>query len=95
MNILHKANGKENVYGFEFIYETKNCFVDIIMETTAAYPPHGVIEPTNIIKHLNVDYKSNEYKMTYEHERFEILCECYDVVHVGELSLSVGQKLDF
>jgi len=95
MNILHKQNGRENIYGFEYIYETKDYFIDIIMETTNVYPPKGPIEPTNIIKYLNVEHKDDNYELSYDCERFEVICECYDVVYVGDLTLKVGGKLDF
>lgn len=95
MDILYKANGQDNSIGSEYIYETNNLFVSIIMKTTGVYPPVGPIEPTNIIRYLNIHYKDDDYKMDYDNEYFYAISECYNVVYVGELSLRVGGELDF
>ena len=83
MNILHKKiDDQNNILGSDYIYETNNYFVDISIKN-------------NIIKFLYITHKDEEYKMSYDCERFMVINECYKVVHIGELSFSVNNAINF
>ena len=92
MGILYKRRDNttiHNILGFEYIYETENYFID------AAMMLKNENEDDNYIKYLSIEHKDEHYELSYDCERFMTICECYDVVYVGELSLRVGGKLDF
>ena len=96
MDILYKRcenTRMHNILGFEYIYETKNYFIDIAMRLKNE--DDITSEPTNIIRGINIEHKDEHYELSYDCERFMTICECYDVVYVGELSFRVGGKLDF
>jgi len=96
MSILYKRREdtiSHNILGCEYIYETENCFIDVVM--VLENEDDITSEPTNVINYLNIEHKDEHYELSYDCERFMTICECYDVVYVGELSLRVGGKLDF
>tara|TARA_R100001594_G_scaffold16721_4_gene34414 strand:+ start:862 stop:1152 length:291 start_codon:yes stop_codon:yes gene_type:complete len=96
MGILYKRRDNttiHNILGFEYIYETENYFIDISMRLKNEDDERS--EPTNTIKYLYIEHKTKNYELSYDCERFMTICECYDVVYVGELSFRVGGKLDF
>tara|TARA_R110002012_G_scaffold109041_1_gene252593 strand:- start:312 stop:575 length:264 start_codon:yes stop_codon:yes gene_type:complete len=83
MILYQKQTDKNNILGFEYIYEDKNNYVFIDYDTFTEYK-------ASMIQIITIQEKSSSGFID-TNDVIDILDSCYEIVHYGKLKFHKGQ----